>query len=417
MENIRLTALTAGLLAGVLLAIFYSTVGHGWPENYSSLQNALDSYISHNVAKFLAFRAIPVYLTGILAAVTVQRLGASVQATLAVMLAVHLSMTTVRASIRLLRDRAQRTRRPTLLLFHVGISLICTLSTIAAGLTYPLARRFIPVPEELVTAAWTGVFVAVLAFFARRVGAFEHTGEGRLARARSDIGSDLWAYATETATKSDCDPDLIRAIVAAESLQRPRWIRRLERAKGKFVGQGSYGIAQISSATPLTDEESVDRLCQAFAGYYPERDHQYGSILESRMRAKVEDHNVDPVFVDLVCELHGELQPYAVIHSEEFASDQRFTIEVVAVERKRHTWIIRGTASVHEGNLLLTSDLGDGSVQLGYTSTTAGAPARGEWSTQIPLNVRSLRLSEERMEESPPDADGRRTALVDLTNP
>lgn len=413
----RLTALTAGLLAGVFLTIFYSTVGHRWPENYSSLQEALDSYISDNFAKYLAFRAIPIYLTGVFAAVTVQRLGASVQATLAVMLVVHLSMTTVRASIRLFRGRAARARRPTLLLFHLGISLIGAGSTIAAWFTYPSARGFIPAPNELVTAAWTGVFVAVLAVFAQRAGAFGHSREGRLARARSDIGPDLWAYATDAAAKYDCDPDLIRAIVAAESLQRPGWVRRLERMKGKFVGQGSYGIAQISSPIPLTDEDSVDRLCQAYAGYYPERSKQYGSVLQSRIKARVEDHNVDPIFVELVCELHRELQPYAILHSEAFALDQRFTIEVLAVERDGHTWIIRGTASVYEGNLLLTSELADGSVERGYTSATVGAPARGEWSTRVPLNVRFLWLSDEQMEESPLHADERRTVLVDLTDP
>jgi hypothetical protein len=415
-RNPRLIALTSGLLAGIFLSIFYSTVGHRWPENYSSLQGALDSYISDHVAKYFAFRAIPIYLTGIFAAVTVERLGASVQTTLAVMLVVHLSMTTVRASIQLLRGLAQRTRRPTLLLLYLGTSLICAVSTIAASLTYPLARGFIPGPQELVTAAWTGVFVAVLAVFAQRVGAFEPSRGGRLLRARSDIGPDSWAYATEAAARNDCDPDLIRAIVAAESLQRPRWIRRLERAKGRFLGQGSYGIAQISSNTPLTDEESVDRLCQAFAGYYPERNQENGYILNSRMKARVEDHNVDPVFVELVCELHRELQPDAIAHSAALAFDQRFTIEVAAVERERHTWIIRGTASVYEGNLLLTSESADGSVQHGYTSATVGGPSRGEWKTEVPLNVRSLWLSEERMEESPPDADGQGTALVDLTN-
>ena len=131
----------------------------------------------------------------------------------------------------------------------------------------------------------------------------------------------------------------------------------------------------------------------------------------------MEDHNVDPIFVELVCELHRELQPYAIFHSEVFAFDQRFTIEVVAVERERHTWIIRGTASVHEGNLLLTSELMDGSVQRSYTLATVGAPARGEWSTHMPLNVRFLWISEEQMEESPPGANARRTALVDLTDP
>lgn len=107
-----------------------------------------------------------------------------------------------------------------------------------------------------------------------------------------------------------------------------------------------------------------------------------------------------------MCELHRELQPYAIFHSE-----------VLAVERDGHTWTIRGTASVYEGNLLLTSELADGSVERGYTSATLGAPTRGEWSIRVPLNVRFLWLSEEQMEESPPHADERRTVLVDLTDP
>jgi hypothetical protein len=42
-----------------------------------------------------------------------------------------------------------------------------------------------------------------------------------------------------------------------ENLQRPRWFRACERAKGKFFKHGSYGIMQVEADSPVSDEESI----------------------------------------------------------------------------------------------------------------------------------------------------------------
>jgi hypothetical protein len=44
-----------------------------------------------------------------------------------------------------------------------------------------------------------------------------------------------------------------------ENLQRPKWFRRLETLKGSVLKAGTYGIMQVRSDDPLTDEESVGK--------------------------------------------------------------------------------------------------------------------------------------------------------------
>jgi hypothetical protein len=49
----------------------------------------------------------------------------------------------------------------------------------------------------------------------------------------------------------------VKAIMVVENLQRPLWFRRLESFKGRVFPSGTYGIMQVESARPVSDEESI----------------------------------------------------------------------------------------------------------------------------------------------------------------
>jgi len=150
----------------------------------------------------------------------------------------------------------------------------------------------IPQPQEFVSAAWTALFVVVLSTAVLKVMSQKLSPEDLLGHAQKDIGEELWTEIRSISAKYSCDPAFIRAIVAGEVLQRPRWLRSIEKIKGIVFRRKSYGVAQVSSDSPLSDKESIIRLCQNYAGYYPKAelaDHE-------RIRAKVEMHNLDDEF-------------------------------------------------------------------------------------------------------------------------
>ena len=43
-----------------------------------------------------------------------------------------------------------------------------------------------------------------------------------------------------------------------ESIQRPKWFRRLERILGLIYRRGTYGIMQVRNDRPIGDKQSID---------------------------------------------------------------------------------------------------------------------------------------------------------------
>jgi hypothetical protein len=84
-----------------------------------------------------------------------------------------------------------------------------------------------------------------------------------------------------------------------ENLQRPRWLRTLERLKGRFAPHGTYGIMQVESDRPLSDRESV---------LVAVRDHFAGTAVAghedmwqrlNRLEPCLKRYNSNPDFVEL----------------------------------------------------------------------------------------------------------------------
>jgi hypothetical protein len=406
----------AGLAAAAALWLFYGAVQNRWPEQYSAISTVLDSYIREHLWMYLAFRLVPVYLVGVFIAVIVERAKGSIPLALTIMTVAHLTLTNGRSIVLLLRSRSSK-RMQTLLIYNAVVVVVVVLTTAAAGLTFRLWDGLVPNPSDLVVAAWAGVFAVILAVSAQRLVRFRgENGEELLAHAKRDIGSSPWQYAEEAAERQATDPLLIQAILAAEALQRPHWIRRLERTKGRILPRGTYGVAQVASDQPLSDQESIDRLCSSWAGYFPERD-SYGSVADVRLAARLEQHNSNPGFAHSAIDFYRQLQPQPFAQSERTARDHRPVIEVNRISRQGQTWELSGTASVYEANLIVTTSTEDGTSSTSHTTATTGAPGRGRWSIELPLAVRKLWLSTEQMEEDSSEVREQLTVFVDLTNP
>ena len=86
------------------------------------------------------------------------------------------------------------------------------------------------------------------------------------------------------AAENGTDASLVRGIMIAENLQRPRWFRRLERIKGRG---------------PISDEESVRRAVGGRLSGVQVLGAD-GNVDYTLLTAIAQRWNPDPTFVDLL---------------------------------------------------------------------------------------------------------------------
>jgi hypothetical protein len=355
----------------------------------------------------LLFRCFPTYAVGSLLAITVERLGGNALVALVCMGVPYALVNDGRALWRLRRGGAGR--GPAVLWFYHVFNLVLIAGLLALSYwTYHWSVDFVPKPDELIFAVWTAVFAAVLATaFQQLLRSPALSVERKLAAARRDIGENTWEYVHQAALDANCEPALMQAIVAAEALQRPRWMRRLERAKGRLVPEGSYGVAQMTASHPLSDAQSVQALCQEHAGYYPARSSA-GWVRQTLLEARIEKHNSNPAFVSSVMEFYRHLTPEAQYHSTTISYDERPHIEVIGVQRVGDQFEIHGSVVISNTQLCAAYDEGEGWCTP-FAIQVAGKRRQG-WLTRVPLEATRVIV----YELSSNDFDDRNSVTVDI---
>jgi hypothetical protein len=405
------TTLLASLFAAAFLSVFFRSVRLRWPENYSTLRGVLEAYVSQGLWRYVVFRTLPVYAVGVFLWVSVDRGGGRPAAGVLVMGAAHVAATNGRAVARLCRRPREGENLANLLTYYLASSLLVSLACLLAALTATHLRPLIPSPDKLAEVAWTGLFAAVLAVTLQSLGRRDLSDASLLDRARAAVGPALWLRTGDAAIEHSTDPDLLRAIVAAEALQRPLWLRRLERLKGRIIGPGTYGIAQVSADEPLSDVASIEELARRFANYMPERG-EYGYPLSDRLEFAIERHNKKRAFVEMVITFYSELQGTFRFVAEAKSLDGRPVIEARPVRREHEAWVLSGSASVHEATIAWSA-WGNDYEDESFISATIGGPSRGEWELRLPLAARQARLFEPSEDDTDLLSDSR-SLLIDL---
>lgn len=401
-----MTSVILGLLGAGFLHVLYTSMQSHWPESYMSVRTALDSAPRSSALRYLLFRCFPTYAVGSLLAITGERLGGNALVALVCMGVPYALVNDGRALWRLRRGGAGR--GPVLWFYYVFNLVLIAGLVVLSYFTYHWYAAFIPEPDELIFAVWTAVFAAVLATaFQQLLRSPALSVEQKLAAARRDIGEDTWEFVNQAALDANCEPVLIQAIVAAEALQRPRWMRSLERAKGRLVPSGSYGVAQITASHPLSDAQSVQALCQEHAGYYPARSSM-GGVRQTLLEARIEKHNSNPAFVSSVMDFYRHLIPWAQHRSATISYDGRPHIEVIGEQRVGEQLEIHGSAVVTNSQLCVAYDVGEGWC----TPVAVQGPGdrRRGWLTSVPLEATKVVF----FECSSTDLDDRNSVTFDI---
>lgn len=337
-----LTGIGVGLFFALLLRTAYQLMSNRWPEGYDYSTRMIERAPRLGVISYVLFRLVPTYVVAALAIVTASRMGGGVVITAVVLTTTYVVTGDLRAAVDTIRRNDPR-RHILVVLYAINISLVLG-AVFMAAISRKVVSRFIPRPMELLTSVWTAAFVAVFVYFIERVFRRKDLKGPTLDAILSRLGRRLESYIRLESVKRNCSPELILAVVLTEVEQRPAWFRRGERLYGWITKRKgiSYGVGQIRSDTPLDDRQSVDGLCEEFAGFYPGGD-RFGDSFELRLR--LAQHNRDAVFVTTAFRRYYELIPEVTTMSSELAYDNRYTAEVYRPQYHGTRMTISGSVS------------------------------------------------------------------------
>ena len=242
-------SLVAGLACGCFLNVFYLSLKHVWPENYFGLSGSVDPVVSRNLVRWAVFRLTPPAIAAAAAALTSERAGAYpwVAAGIATALHVRLLLLAVIASARR-KYRAAAFQ-------EAMVALVIMLIMAGAAFARDAFAPIIPEPKDLVSNIWAGFLAAIGAVYLQRVVLLRMEPRELLVRSFAEIPMRLKVRVWQKAQASGIDASIPLAVMAAENLQRPPWIRRLERLIPRKLG-GTRGIMQQSGAKD--DQHSID---------------------------------------------------------------------------------------------------------------------------------------------------------------
>jgi len=336
-----LLSMVLGSAGALALWGLYRALQLNWPEQYASLNDTFALRLNQSFWRFFLYRFVPVFAAGIALWATSVRLNLVPVVAIAAMLLIHLLHTNALAlaqSFGQLQVRQEFTiNYAAYHLMAIGLAVAASVAAIFLG--KPL-EFLVPPPKVLIENLWVAVFIAIAGGVAVSVigkrpdGAQPFDPHYFVWRAERDVGIDLTDNAYQAAIENRCDPILLRAIMFAEALQRPKWVRNVEHAKGRFFKRGSYGVTQEYSDRPISDEESIRLTAQALSHRWALAEGDWGLAAKDGLIWKyASQHNPDARFIQGVQQVYVALQ-YST-QAQMYQLDSK-DIKVLEVRRYAH---------------------------------------------------------------------------------
>jgi len=261
----------------------------------------IDPIERRSMTRWLAFRSAPVFLSSLFLSATATRWGQNSLAAIVVMSSTHIVTTYARPVVVGIRVRALPAQRVSFWLLSVVLIVFSNLIGLALS---DIADPLIPSASESVRVLWTGAFAAIVAgavvkLMSRDEGTFKFV---LFERSRSEIPEALFVHAATEARRFAADQSLVIAVMIVENLQRPKWLRRLENAFGRFRSSGTYGVMQVQAEKPITDEQSITFAIEKFFTGTEISSPENSWEKNERLQPFISRFNSNPIFKSLVSE-------------------------------------------------------------------------------------------------------------------
>lgn len=297
----------------VLIVKGYQYYKIKWPERYFGPDDKSSIFISTNFRYYISFRLLPIF-AAIFAIV-----GTSYKASPnniinpivlgAIIGFVYSVISDGRVILELLLNSLNVkifvNKTSQYAIHFITIVLLTTIGGLAGYvITINEIQFLLPQLNGLVDNVWASFISIVVAYslfsFIKKPREIEL--EGVINKSAKQINPRLVRLIENLSEKNNADPTLVKTICIAENMQRPSWIRRLENILGCFKREATYGIMQVTSKRPISDEESIKRAVEQFF-----KDSSHMSF--NKKIKSVERYNSDEKYIFLVEEIYRYITP------------------------------------------------------------------------------------------------------------
>lgn len=329
----------------------------------------------------MAYRCGPTYVFAATCVVTVDRIGGLSWISVGVMWFFSIALTHGRVIVQGLVRKWGEVNYAS---YHLVMSVLLTAVLVIGELTAPQWGAVVPAPKDLLSAVWSGLLVAGIGGFAvaiiqpRDPKAPTFGEEYFVARATRDVGVETMDWLFEECSRTNANPILVKAVLVAEALQRPKWFRGIERLLVRLRLARTSGVMQMPSKTPLSDRESITLAAQRFSGVWALRlsgpdGYQTWSIDLGDAWDSVTTHNGDVKFAksvrDIANYLLSTVSGYWAVRSES---------EPILLELRRTPgrFVIRGISKAAELSVLELN----GKADFSTISAPPDLPSNAWWA-------------------------------------
>lgn len=311
---LMVTNLTVQLVAGaagvVFLYMLYTALRVEWPHNYYSVSDFFQYRLSVSPSRYAFVRFAPVLFATFFVVAVLDRGGRGASLAVGTIVVGHFAMTSGRAVIGLVTGSGDRFARKAQFVGHLVVGVFVAIAGVlgAAFAQVTQLTRWIPSGEEIAGDMLFAVFAAVGGAFLISVSQRSSDGaDAMFSNSIDRLDPELVKLAIDKSKQGDADVRLVLAVLIVENLQRPRWVRTLERAKEWFSAEGTYGVMQVRSSRAISDEDSIRKAVSThFSGVAIGTD-RHGEPSRLELQRAIRRYNGNRKFVEMVEELYHRL--------------------------------------------------------------------------------------------------------------
>lgn len=308
MESLQIQILAA-IASLVVLALIYQLIKEKWPEYYFGASDQQSIYISQSPIRFLSFRALPIFLTitPILGMVSRDLSNENISFLGLLIGLAHAVITNGKAILMLFtnsRDIKVFFNKPTQIVYHFYTIFMCSACGFISGTISStfIGEKIAPTLQGLIDNTWSTGIILLIGLYSYNNYQVETNLDRVFKNVEKSISPQIKDLLKQTCKLHHANYNLALAICMTEALQRPRWLRRLETLKSVFYGPGTYGIMQVKSNKPISDEESVKIAVKKLALSSSKKD-------SSEVIPFIKKYNSSEKYQEIVTLIYDYLQP------------------------------------------------------------------------------------------------------------
>lgn len=284
--------------------IFYKIFQIKWPELYFTVNDQVSYFISISPIRYLFFRILPPILIASLLSTIILRDYNDVQI-------LYLNITSLTTHAIFTNGRAiwnlMFNQKAISIYYNKWFQFVIHILTItmmfSAGLisgyisNSGVLSTIVPTFQGLIDNIWSTLITAVLAIVLYEIYSNRNrtTIDTILHQSYESIDQKIIDHINRLCKENSASTRLVKAICIAENIQRPKWIRRLEKVKSLLFKNGSYGVMQVQSKNWISDKKSVEI---AIVKYFKNSNSTY--LDYSTIKTFVKKYNSSEQYFDLV---------------------------------------------------------------------------------------------------------------------